>query len=172
MKYMRLNKDEQRDFLAELASMADYLETSFAGLTPLERVSSGPDDSFSPIEHVWHLADLEQQGFAERIRRLLQEVCPELANFAGARIAREGNYKQRSWSEGIAEFRHRRTANLEQLRGLDKEQWLRRGNQQGVGPVAMCDMPSLMAEHDAAHRAEIAGWLGWHGRSAQTPDAE
>ena len=159
MKHMRLNQDEQRDFLAELASMADFLEQSFATLPASELTRSGANGSFSPIEHIWHLADLERQGFAERIRRLQQELCPHLEDFAGGRIAREGHYKQRSREQGIAAFRSTREANLQRLRDLSNEQWLRRGTQQGVGPVAMCDMPSLMAEHDDSHRDEINRWL-------------
>jgi len=166
MNYLGLNKDEQRDLLARLAAMADYLEAAFSGLTPAERQQNSADGGFSPIEHVWHLADLEQQGFAERIRRLQQEDCPQLPDFDGARIAREGNYKQRGWAQGIEAFRRARAANLEQLRGLDEEQWLRRGSQQGVGPVALGDIPLLMAEHDASHRAEIAQWLARHERGA------
>ncbi len=164
MEYLRLNHNGQRDLLARLAAMADYLESAFADLIPAERLKNAADGGFSPIEHVWHLADLEQQGFAERIRRLQQEECPHLADFDGARIAREGDYKLRSWAQGVETFRRARAANLEQLRGLGEEQWLRRGTQQGVGPVALCDMPSLMLEHDAAHRAEIAQWLAWHKR--------
>ncbi len=113
MKYMRLNQDEQRDFLAELASMADFLEQSFASLPASELTCNGADGSFSPIEHVWHLADLEQQSFAERIRRLQQEAYPQLEDFAGAQIAHEGQYKNRSWKQGITAFRDTRDANLE-----------------------------------------------------------
>ena len=159
MKYMRLNRQQQRDFLTELASMSDFLETSFSGLTAEQRCRNGDDGGFSPIEHVWHLADLEQQGFAERIQRLLEEINPQLPDFEGARIAREGNYKQRSWSEGLTAFRQTRNANLERLRRLSEAQWLRNGSQAGVGAVSLCDMPSLMAEHDDAHRAEIQAWL-------------
>jgi hypothetical protein len=165
MKYMRLNQHQQRDFLAELAAMPNFLESAFADLTPTQRATNGADGSFSPIEHVWHLADLEQQGFAERIRRLQQDAFPQLPDFEGARIAGEGNYKSRSWSEGIEAFRQTHNANLALLRGLSKEQWLRRGTQEGVGPVAMCDMPSLMAEHDDAHRGEIGEWLVAHEAS-------
>ena len=161
MQYMRLNKQQQRDFLAELASMPNYLELAFADLAPHDRRRNGVDGSFSPIEHVWHLADLEQQGFAARIQRLKIEICPALENFEGARIAREGHYKQRSWTQGFNAFRHARSANLSSLRGLDKEQWLRRGTQQGVGDIGICDMPSLMGEHDDAHRSEINAWLDW-----------
>jgi hypothetical protein len=161
MKYMRLNIQQQQDFLSQLASMADYLEQTFSGLASEDQTLNGVDGSFSPIEHIWHLADLEQQGFAQRIRRLQTEICPDMEDFAGARIAREGNYKQRSWTQGLEEFRNTRIANLAILRNLDEPQWLRRGTQQGVGPISMCDMPSLMAEHDDSHRSEITAWLDW-----------
>jgi hypothetical protein len=42
------------------------------------------------------------------------------------------------------------------LQSLAKEQWNRSGCQEGVGKVALCDIPVMMAEHDAAHREEIA----------------
>jgi hypothetical protein len=119
MKYMRLNQRQKRDFLNELATMADFLETAFTGLTPAQRLENGADISFSPVEHVWHLADLEQQGFAELIRRLQQEDLPQLADFEGARIAREGRYKQRSWSEGFERrFGPRGDRGRPEMRGL------------------------------------------------------
>jgi hypothetical protein len=161
MQYMRLNKQQQGEFLAGLASMPNYLELTFTDLTPADRSRNGVDGSFSPIEHIWHLADLEQQGFAARIQRLKTEICPSLEDFEGARIAREGHYRQRSWTQGFNAFRDTRSANLSTLRSLDKEQWLRRGTQQGVGDISICDMPNLMAEHDDAHRSEIGAWLDW-----------
>jgi len=162
MEYTHQDQLQQRDVLAELEAMVDFLETAFAGLTPAQRLEGGASDSFSPIEHVWHLADLEQLGFAERIRRLQLEEFPHLADFEGARIAREGRYRERSWSEGIEAFRSARAGNLAKFRALDAEQWQRRGTQQGVGPVAMSDIPALMAAHDAAHREEITAWIQWH----------
>ena len=160
MKYMRLNRQQQRDFLAELASMPQYLEDAFAGLDDEQLRQNGSDGSFSPIEHLWHLADLEVMGFAERIRRLREEAHPRLEDFEGGRIAREGRYKERDWAAGMAVFRRSRGANLDALRRLDAAQWQRRGVQEGVGEISLCDLPSLMAEHDDAHRAEIRDWLG------------
>jgi hypothetical protein len=31
--------------------------------------------------------------------------------------------------------------------------------QEGFGPVSLCDLPSMMAEHDDSHRREIEAWL-------------
>jgi hypothetical protein len=55
MKYMRSSQDEQRDFLAELASMAHFLEQSFDSLPTSELTRNGANGNFSPIEHVWRL---------------------------------------------------------------------------------------------------------------------
>ncbi len=30
--------------------------------------------------------------------------------------------------------------------------------EQGVGAIALCDVPAMMDEHDTAHRTEIEGW--------------
>ena len=56
------------------------------------------------------------------------------------------------------QFREARAVNLGLLRSLEAAQWSRAGTQEGVGRVALCDMPHVMAEHDDAHRAEIDAW--------------
>jgi len=30
---------------------------------------------------------------------------------------------------------------------------------ESVGPISLCDLPSMMAEHDASHRLEISAWI-------------
>jgi DinB superfamily len=158
MRYMLLDRREQEELLAELASMPDLLQERFGGLQG-ERAARRPgDDRFAPVEHCWHLADLEVEGFGERIRRLAEELEPELPDFEGGRLAEERRYRTRSLADGIAAFRAARRENLRRLRSLNPEQWLRRGTQDGVGPVSLCDLPAMMAEHDAAHREEIDAW--------------
>jgi hypothetical protein len=90
---------------------------------------------------------------------LLGETAPALSNFDGARIAQERNYRSLSLAAGIDAFRAARAANLARLRAIAGEAWLRSGTQEGVGTVALCDLPAMMAEHDAGHRAEIETWL-------------
>jgi hypothetical protein len=43
---------------------------------------------------------------------------------------------------------------------LDARGLVARGaaRQDGVGPIILCDVPAMMAEHDAAHRVEIRAW--------------
>jgi hypothetical protein len=49
------------------------------------------------------------------------------------------------------------------LRAVGPDQWTRAGTQEGVGRVALCDLPHMMAEHDASHRAEIEAWARARG---------
>ena len=158
MRYLGLAMTDQDTLLAELEAMPDYLATAFAALSPDEAAAPGPDGALAPVEQCWHLADLEREGYGRRIERLLGESAPFLADFDGARIARERAYRSRSLAEGLAAFRQARGENLARFRALSTEQWQRDGRQEGVGPVALCDIPAMMAEHDAGHRGEIEAW--------------
>jgi hypothetical protein len=158
MQYLTLNNTDQDVLLSELQAMPAFLEASFRTVSLLEAAAPGPNDTFSPVEHCWHLVDLEREGYAMRIRRLREDANPWLPDFQGDRIARERNYKSLSLAEGIEAFRHARLGNIAILRTLDAEDWMRRGEQEGVGAIALCDIPAMMAEHDAVHRQEIAEW--------------
>ncbi len=158
MRYLMLNKTEQETLFSELEAMPAFLEASFGTASLSDAIAPGPDGTFSPVEHCWHLADLEREGYAVRIRRLRQEADPLLPDFDGARIARERRYKSRSLAAGIAAFRDIRLRNISALRALSPEDWMRRGTQEGVGGIALCDIPAMMAEHDASHRQEIEAW--------------
>ena len=81
MKYLMSDPAAQSELLDTLAQMPDYLSTSFAGVSAAAASTRGPGDVFSPVEQCWHLADLEREAFAVRIRRLLSEPDPRLADF-------------------------------------------------------------------------------------------
>ena len=163
MQYMTLTQAGREDMLQSLASMRSFLTESFGSLTEVALRSPGPEGTFSPVEQVWHLADLEREGFGERIRRLRDEAEPKLPDFDGARIAVERDYKSLSFADGLRAFGSARAANLEAFRTLADEAWARSGTQDGLGAVSLCDMPELMRQHDEAHKAEIRDWKRSHG---------
>lgn len=153
--------------LERLTAMPALLREAFASLSIADARWSPRADEFAPVEHAWHLADLEREGYGERIRRLRDEPHPFLPDFDGARIARERDYRSLDLAAGLRAFEQARAANLELLRALTDEQWAREGTQEGVGTVALCDLPALIAQHDAAHRGEIEMWLRvWRARRA------
>ena len=111
---------------------------------------------FSFVENVWHLADLEREGYGRRIARILSEENPALENFDGERMARERTYQERDLERGLMHFTKAREANLAVLRRVSGDQWEREGSQEGIGRVTLGDLPRMMAEHDRSHGDEIA----------------
>jgi hypothetical protein len=164
MKYMKLNDSARTALLRELAEMPGYLRETFESLPSDLLTTAGPNGMFSPIEQVWHLADLEEEGFGYRIERLLNEINPHLPDFDGAAIARARNYKSRSLVRGLERFAAARLANLERLRSVPESAWVRSGVQSGVGEVSLCDVPVFLWQHDQAHRDEIKQWGEYTGR--------
>lgn len=115
--------------------------------------------SFALVEHVWHLADLEREGFAVRIARLLAETDPQLPDFDGEGTAKERRYLELDLAAGLSAFAAARAANVNSLRGVGPGQWSRSGRQEGAGPVSLADLPRRMREHDLAHLDQIADLL-------------
>jgi hypothetical protein len=146
--------------LAALAAMPAFLGEMSRRFDAEAARRPGPGGGFSFLQNVWHLADLEREGYGERIARLRVEQRPDLPDFDGARVARERDYQSRSLSEGLAAFAAARRANLAALSSVGATEWARAGVQQGVGPLTLRDVPALMAEHDAGHRDEIRGLIG------------
>lgn len=158
MLYTKMSTADRAALRSALARMPQELTGLFAGLSAAEARERRAGQAFSPVEQVWHLADLEHEGFGRRIERLLHEEQPALADFDGDAIAAERNYRRRSLAEGLAAFAAARAENLARLAQLSAADWERAGTQAGVGVVALCDLPVFMSQHDAAHRAEIDTW--------------
>lgn len=163
MRYTRLAATDRAALLADLRAMPDWIADRVRS-SPADRLRARPEPDpaspfvpFSLLEHVWHLADLESDGFGVRIARLRAAVdsSPQLPDFDGGAVAQARNYQSLDVAAGLAAFRAARDANLATLATLSAEEWSRAGVQEGVGPVSLCDLPLLMAEHDAAHRAEL-----------------
>ena len=110
MQYMKLGEVQRQELMEALAGMKHFLRETFGSLAAEETRTPGPGGSFSPVEQVWHLADLEREGFGVRIERLRTETNPHLPDFDGAKIARERNYRALSLSEGLRAFEAAREA--------------------------------------------------------------
>jgi DinB superfamily len=151
-----MNRREFETLLLTLESTPALLARAAAELSEDKVRQRGTAGRFSLVEHVWHLADLEREGYGARIRRLLTEEEPQLLNFDGDRVARERVYHRRDLAEGLLAFTAARTRNLHTLRELSPADWKRTGEQEGVGLIALADVPRMMAEHDRAHGIEIA----------------
>ena len=154
-----MNRRNLETLLLTLESTPALVAKAAAQLNASQVRQAPPGGGFSLLEHVWHLADLEREGYGVRIRRILSEVEPPLSDFEGERMARERCYARRDLAEGLAAFTAARSRNIDKLREVGNADWKRRGVQYGVGSVALEDIPRMMAEHDRGHTTEIAALL-------------
>jgi hypothetical protein len=113
---------------------------------------------------VWHLADLEREGYGVRVRRILCEQEPDLADFDGTRIALERRYRELDAPDALHAFARERTRNIDALRRATPAQLARGATQAGVGRITLADVPRMMADHDRGHRLEIEELLAVLGR--------
>jgi hypothetical protein len=145
------------DALRTMPGFLGAVASRFPGSAAL---ASGPAEGLCFVEQVWHLADLEVEGYGLRIDRILNEDNPSLADFDGGQVARDRQYRSLSLAAGLARFAEARARNLASLADLTPSQWERTGTQEGVGRLRLADVPRMMAEHDASHREEIRALLG------------
>src|SRR5713101_7258782 len=59
---------------------------------------------FSILEHICHLRDIEKEGYAVRIEKLLTEVEPFLPDIDGNKLAEERVYNQQDFRAALIEF--------------------------------------------------------------------
>ena len=140
--------------LDRLRAMPELLSGAARDL-PATHVRVRAAGSFSFVEHAWHLADLEREGYGTRITRLLGEDEPDLPDFDGERIARERDYQRWKPDLALQLFAEARRVNLERLTALDEAALRRRGRKAGAGVVCLADIPRMMAAHDRSHVEEL-----------------
>ena len=158
MQFLRMSGQERAGMMRSLEEMPGRLRAAFAALDRVDAARSGAGGAFSPVEQVWHLADLEREGFGFRIEALLSEEDPFLPDFDGTAVAQQRNYRARSLEAGLEAFAIARQHNLDVLKAVGMSAWSRTGRQDGIGEVMLCDIPGFMLQHDLAHETEIADW--------------
>jgi DinB superfamily len=113
-------------------------------------------NEFSALEQVCHLRDLEREGYAERIKKLLTENQPSLPDFDGARVARERDYNKQDFQSALQDFALARAENVRVMKSLSPDELKRSGVLDGVGAITLEKLLLLMSEHDQSHLKELS----------------
>lgn len=116
-----------------------------------------PSESFTALEQVCHLRDIEIDGYHVRFRRMLEEAHPSLPSLDSYALARERDYRRADAGEALAAFRIARARTMAQLHGLDQSQWRRGGEYEG-GRVTTLGLAHYLCSHDQQHLAGLH-WL-------------
>jgi hypothetical protein len=144
--------------LAYLAETPRVLHSALVDATPEELRLRPDDNSFCLIEHACHLRDLEREGYALRLRRMLEERDPALAGFEGDVVARQRDYMSQDAYNAGAEFAIVRSGLLARAEKLTGKEMARSGRFIGR-TITVCDLLAMMVEHDREHREEISALM-------------
>jgi hypothetical protein len=140
--------------------MPGFLNAAIVRATPRGLRARPSPEAFCLIEQACHLRDLEREGYAVRLRRMLEQSAPALTEFEGDVIARERNYMVQDPRDAAAEFAIARGDFVARAELLSEAQWARTGTF-GGNTITIRDLVSMMVEHDEGHRAEIAALAQW-----------
>ncbi|MBI3370049.1 MAG: DinB family protein, partial [Burkholderiales bacterium] len=108
------------------------------------------------VEHIWHLADVEQFGWAQRFTRLAAETDPVLPGVDGDRLAIERRYQQRPWRGAARRFIAQRRCTLRALARFDATALSTRGAVFSGEQSDGARMLAALIAHDHEHRLEMA----------------
>jgi hypothetical protein len=150
--------------LDDLAGMPQELERTIR-LVPAQHLrfkpeswGGSPGETFSPLEHVCHLRDIERDGYQVRIRRMLEESNPSLVSIDGDELAKERRYDAADLEDALASFRAARAGTVERLRGIEEAELAREGFFAEYGPLTLRALVHYLRSHDQQHLAGIQ-WL-------------
>ena len=135
--------------------MPRILHEAIAGASAGELRMRAAADGFCLVEQACHLRDLEREGYAVRMRRMLEERDAVLDGFEGDVVARERDYMAQDAHAAAAEFAVARAAFIARAESLTVAQMARTAGFMGRS-ITVCDLLAMMVEHDRGHREEIA----------------
>ena len=140
-------------FLAETPEVVRRLTGALGGADLRWKPSAA---EFSVLENACHLRDIEREGYTVRLRRLLTEDEPVLADIDGDQLARERDYQSQELATALAAFAEARAANVATIERLQPAQFERTGMFEGTGRITLARLLEMMRAHDEAHRAELS----------------
>ena len=113
------------------------------------------EKTWSVVEHICHLRDIEKEGYAVRITKLLTEDQPLLEDIDGDKLAVERAYINQDFQSALEAFINARAVNIEAIRDLSPSQ-LSRSGMFDNSALSLLDLLNKMREHDQEHINELA----------------
>ncbi|MGH9882155.1 MAG: DinB family protein [Pyrinomonadaceae bacterium] len=150
-----MNQKEFEEHLMSLEQAPEILRGLINGLTDSAMRVKFSEDEFSALENICHLRDIEVEGYALRIRRILREDQPALPDLDGARLAFERDYNGQDVEDALRSFAEARARNVAVLTDLDAAQLERAGDLEGVGTVTLRELLVMLHDHDEGHIEEV-----------------
>jgi hypothetical protein len=145
----------QESAAAALARMPGQLREIVETIAAERRRSRPASGGFSAVEHVCHLRDIDGDGYAVRLERMLSEERPVLADIDGDALARERDYQGQDLAAALAAFTRTREGIVRRLAKVSHAERRRVGLWQGTREMTVDDLVAAMLTHDSEHIEEL-----------------
>ncbi|MBS0199346.1 MAG: DinB family protein [Proteobacteria bacterium] len=119
-----------------------------------------PSERFTAIEQLWHVHDVEIDGYHQRFRRILEEEHPFLPDLGSEALAQARAYANKDAAEALAGFRVARERTVAMLAELDATQLARTAVFEDYGPTTTRGLVHYLCSHDQQHLAGLQWLLG------------
>lgn len=117
-----------------------------------------PSERFTAIEQVWHVLDIEVEGYRPRFLRTLHEERPLLASIDSEAVAVQRDYAARDVRDALRALHDARARTVAMLMELDAAQLSRTAVFEGYGPTTLRGLVHFLCSHDQQHLAGLQ-WL-------------
>ena len=138
-----------------LASTPAKIRRELAAMSPREIRTRHAPGKWSVVEILAHLEDIEQIGFRERIRDIVEQDRPTLLAIDQDGRARALRYDRKDPRRLLDSWARQSRANLRWLRKLRPAQLKRRGVHDKVGELSAEEFVYEWAFHDLGHLKQI-----------------
>jgi hypothetical protein len=140
---------------AILASTPSKIRREVEAMSPREIRTRPAPGKWSVVEILAHLEDIEEIGFRERLRVILEQDRPLLPAIDQEGRARVLRYDRKDPRRLLDSWARQRRANLKWLRKLRPAQLKRQGVHEKVGEISAEEFVYEWAFHDLGHLKQI-----------------
>ena len=116
-----------------------------------------PSERFGPRAQLWHVRDIELDGYQLRFRRTLQEDTPLLADIDSYALAQSRGARGPA-AQALEEFAQARAQTVAMLAALSPRDFARPAHFEGYGPTTLRGLVHFLCSHDQQHLAGLQ-WL-------------
>ncbi len=141
--------------VARLHGHLGALLTMTRGLDSTDWPRRPASDSWSPVEIVCHLRDVEAEVNVPRLKTLLASEDAFVHGADTDHWAEERNYRGQSPGPALDAFIQARKETLGLVRDLEEAQWSRRARHSFLGPTTLREVVSIIADHDLVHLSQL-----------------
>ena len=122
-----------------------------------QRLGNG---AFSLVEHVCHLRDIDEDGYRERVARILTEERPSLPDIDGDALARQRDYQSQDLEAAVSAFAAARWQISARLAKLTPEDRRRTGLMAAIREITIDGVVGAMMAHDSEHLDQLSELRG------------